>query len=119
MTSPDQSTPTETTTAPDQYAPTETTASSDQSAPDAATSAPPAALHVMSFNALFQTDSTTPEDPGHWPRRSPAIEALMAAERPQLLGLQELQAWTYGPIETGQIGRASCRERRKKTGETQ
>src|SRR5690625_5889119 len=75
MTSPDQSTPTETTTSPDQSTPTETTTSSDQSAPDAATSATPAALHVMSFNALFQTDSTTPEDPGHWPRRAPAIEA--------------------------------------------
>ena len=101
MTSPDQSTPTDTTTSPDQSTPTETTTSSDQSAPDAATSATPAALHVMSFNALFQTDSTTPEDPGHWPRRAPAIEALMAAERPQLLGLQEMQAWTYGPIEAG------------------
>src|SRR5690625_7947273 len=55
----------------------------------------------MRFNARCQTDSTTPEDPGHWPRRAPAIEGLMAAERPQLLGLQEMQAWTYGPIEAG------------------
>src|SRR5699024_655086 len=98
MTSPDQSTPTATTTSPDQSTPTETTTSSDQSAPDAAT---PAALHVMSFNALFQTDSTTPEDPRHWPRRAPAIEARMAAERPHLLGRQERQAWPYRPSGAG------------------
>lgn len=60
-----------------------------------------AALRVMSFNALFQTDSTTAEDPGHWPRRAPAIEAVLAAERPHLLGLQEMQGWTYGPFEAG------------------
>lgn len=59
------------------------------------------ALHVMSFNALFQTDDSTPEDPGHWPGRVPAIEALMATERPDLLGLQEMQEWTWGPIERG------------------
>src|SRR5699024_7005344 len=60
-----------------------------------------AALQVMSFNALFQTDSTTEDDPGHWPRRAPAIEAMLAAQRPHLLGLQEMQGWTYGPIEAG------------------
>ena len=69
------------------------------------TPAPPstadAALQVMSFNALFQTDSTTEDDPGHWPRRAPAIEAMLAAQRPHLLGLQEMQGWTYGPIEAG------------------
>ena len=64
-------------------------------------SADAAALRVMSFNALFQTDSTTAEDPGHWPRRAPAIEAMLAAERPHLLGAQEMQGWTYGPIEAG------------------
>ena len=69
------------------------------------TPAPPstadAALQVMSFNALFQTDSTTEDDPGHWPRRAPAIEAMLAAQRPHLLGLQEMQGWTYVPIEAG------------------
>lgn len=92
MTSSDRTTPTDAATPP------------EASAPDGPLSAAPetsTALHVMSFNALFQTDSTTPEDPGHWPRRAPAIQALMAAERPQLLGLQEMQAWTYGPIEAG------------------
>ena len=100
MTSPDRTTPTDTTTdsTPDSTPRAQAPASGG---PASATSETTAALHVMSFNALFQTDSTTPEDPGHWPRRAPAIEALMAAERPQLLGLQELQAWTYGPIETG------------------
>lgn len=62
---------------------------------------PNAGIHVMSFNALFQTDSSSPGDPGHWPDRAPAIEALLAADRPDLLGLQEMQAWTYDPIEKG------------------
>lgn len=75
--------------------------SSEHSSPAAAGGAGADALHVMSFNALFQTDASTPEDPGHWPRRAPAIESLMAAERPHLLGLQEMQGWTYGPIEAG------------------
>lgn len=74
---------------------------SDHPSPVPAGDEAAAALHVMSFNALFQTDSSTPEDPGHWPRRAPAIEALMAAERPHLLGLQEMQGWTYGPLEAG------------------
>lgn len=55
----------------------------------------------MSFNALFQTDASAPGDPGHWADRTPAIEALLAADRPHLLGLQEMQAWTYAPIEKG------------------
>lgn len=55
----------------------------------------------MSFNALFQTDSSSPGDPGHWADRAPAIEAMLAADPPDLLGLQEMQAWTYGPIERG------------------
>ncbi|PWH07262.1 hypothetical protein DEO23_00980 [Brachybacterium endophyticum] len=59
------------------------------------------ALHVMSFNALFQTDSTSPGEPEHWAGRAPAIEALMASERPHLLGLQEMQTHTFGPIESG------------------
>jgi endonuclease/exonuclease/phosphatase family metal-dependent hydrolase len=58
-------------------------------------------LHVMSFNALFQTDSTAPGEPAHWAHRAPAIEALMASERPDLLGLQEMQTHTFGPIEAG------------------
>ncbi|MGP9537324.1 endonuclease/exonuclease/phosphatase family protein [Brachybacterium sp. AOP43-C2-M15] len=62
-------------------------------------------LHVMSFNALFRTSSTTPEDPGHWARRAPAIEALLAAERPHLLGMQEMQEGTFGPVEAG-LGRS-------------
>jgi endonuclease/exonuclease/phosphatase family metal-dependent hydrolase len=71
------------------------------SVPDTDGTPPGGALHVMSFNALFQTDRSTPEDPGHWPHRAPAIEALMAAEQPHLLGLQEMQGWTFGPIEAG------------------
>lgn len=58
-------------------------------------------LHVMSFNALFRCSSTAPEQPGHWPRRAPAIEALLAAERPHLLGMQEMQEGTFGPVEAG------------------
>lgn len=55
----------------------------------------------MSFNALFRTDQTLPSEPDHWHRRAPAIEALMAEQRPHLLGLQEMQIDTYGPIESG------------------
>lgn len=62
-------------------------------------SAPASRLHVMSFNALFQTDSSSPGDPGHWEDRAPAIEAMLAADRPDLLGLQEMQSWTFGPID--------------------
>ena len=58
-------------------------------------------LRVMSFNALFATDRTTEDDPGHWPRRAPAIEALLAGERPHLVGLQEMQEHTFGPVERG------------------
>lgn len=62
-------------------------------------------VHVMSFNALFQTDSTTPDEPAHWAHRAPAIRELMAAVTPDLLGLQEMQTHTFGPIEEG-LGRA-------------
>src|SRR5699024_3564212 len=72
-------------------------------APDAARTPPeqPGRLHVMSFNALFQSASSSPGDPGHWPDREPAIEALLERDRPDRLGLQEMQAWTFGPIERG------------------
>lgn len=60
-----------------------------------------APLRVMSFNALFATDSTTAADPGHWPHRAPAIEALLATERPHLVGMQEMQEHTFGPVERG------------------
>ena len=66
-----------------------------------APSADLAPLRVMSFNALFATDTTTAADPGHWPHRAPAIEALLAAERPHLVGLQEMQEHTFGPVERG------------------
>lgn len=68
---------------------------------DHASDAAPDRLHVMSFNALFQTDSSSPGEPGHWADRAPVIEALLAGDRPDLLGLQEMQAWTFGPIERG------------------
>ena len=70
-----------------------------------APSADLAPLRVMSFNALFATDRTTADDPGHWPHRAPAIEALLAAERPHLVGLQEMQEHTFGPVEQG-LGQA-------------
>ncbi len=70
-----------------------------------APSADLAPLRVMSFNALFATDTTTAADPGHWPHRAPAIEALLAAERPHLVGLQEMQEHTFGPVEQG-LGQA-------------
>ena len=70
-----------------------------------APSADLAPLRVMSFNALFATDTTTAADPGHWPLRAPAIEALLAAERPHLVGLQEMQEHTFGPVERG-LGQA-------------
>ena len=66
-----------------------------------APSADLAPLRVMSFNALFATDTTTEADPGHWP----AIEALLATERPHLVGLQEMQEHTFGPVERG-LGQA-------------
>lgn len=69
--------------------------------PTSALDAVDASLHVMSFNALFATADSTPDDPGHWPRRAPAIEALLFREQPDLLGLQEMQSHTYGPVERG------------------
>ena len=44
---------------------------------------------------------TTEADPGHWPHRAPAIESLLATERPHLVGLQEMQEHTFGPVERG------------------
>ncbi|MEO2097976.1 MAG: hypothetical protein ABGX90_12650 [Brachybacterium sp.] len=66
-----------------------------------APSADLAPLRVMSFNALFATEATTEADPGHWPHRAPAIESLLATERPHLVGPQEMQEHTFGPVERG------------------
>ena len=79
------------------HAPTDPSADAHPAGP--ATDVPP--LRVMSFNALFATDATTEADPGHWPRRAPAIEALLAGERPHLVGLQEMQEHTFTPVERG------------------
>lgn len=67
--------------------------------PATASSARP--VHIMSFNALFQTDSTSPGEPAHWAHRAPAIRELMAEVKPDLLGLQEMQTHTFGPVEEG------------------
>lgn len=46
-------------------------------------------LHVMTFNIRLATDQSAPGDPDHWPDRAPLLEALLRAERPTLLGIQE------------------------------
>lgn len=51
--------------------------------------ATPPLLHVMGFNLRCIVPGTTSGDPDHWPLRAPAIAALLDAERPDLLGVQE------------------------------
>ncbi|MFE6967883.1 endonuclease/exonuclease/phosphatase family protein [Isoptericola sp. NPDC057653] len=46
-------------------------------------------LHVMSLNVRCAIDDTVPGTPDHWPDRAPLVTALLARERPTLLGVQE------------------------------
>lgn len=53
--------------------------------PATAAAKDPDALHVMSFNLRFASD--TP--PNSWPERRPVMAQLLRQERPELLGTQE------------------------------
>jgi endonuclease/exonuclease/phosphatase family metal-dependent hydrolase len=50
---------------------------------------PPPALHVMTFNILRRSRKIIQPRVGRWTRRREAIAALLAAEQPTLLGIQE------------------------------
>jgi endonuclease/exonuclease/phosphatase family metal-dependent hydrolase len=50
---------------------------------------PPPALHVMTFNILRRYASLIQPRVGRWTRRRDAVAALLAAEHPTLLGVQE------------------------------
>src|SRR4051812_38535913 len=50
---------------------------------------PPPALHVMTFNILRRDRRLIQPRVGRWVRHREAIAALLAAERPALLGVQE------------------------------
>lgn len=47
-------------------------------------------LHVMSFNVRRRMAITGPRRADHWERRAPALAALLTAERPHVLGAQEV-----------------------------
>lgn len=56
---------------------------------DAATAADAAALSLMSFNIRCDIAATLPGQADYWPERVPALRALLAEERPEVLGIQE------------------------------
>jgi endonuclease/exonuclease/phosphatase family metal-dependent hydrolase len=51
--------------------------------------ADPQHLHLMSFNIRMASGETRPGDSDHWPDRAPLLDALLRAEQPTLLGIQE------------------------------
>jgi len=48
-----------------------------------------AALSLMSFNIRCDTNHTLPGQADYWPERAPALQAVLAEELPDVLGIQE------------------------------
>ncbi|WP_222424635.1 endonuclease/exonuclease/phosphatase family protein [Arthrobacter sp. KBS0702] len=73
---------------------TESTARTVLTEPDAdpgpaGPSADPAALSLMSFNIRCDIPATLPGQADYWPERVPALQAVLAEELPEVLGIQE------------------------------
>lgn len=81
-------------------------------------SAPPD-VHVMTFN-IRRRLSMSPRRADRWTRRRPAVQALVAAERPTVLGIQEAmsdQADALGTALGERYGRVGHGRRADGTGE--
>ena len=57
--------------------------------PSPGSGADPAALSLMSFNIRCDTAHTLPGQADYWPERVPALQAVLAEELPEVLGIQE------------------------------
>lgn len=58
-------------------------------------------LHVMSFNIRYDRSGTQPGQADYWGERKPLVTALVKAEQPTLLGVQEALFHQLSAIEAG------------------